>query len=77
MDRKDVKGKLSAQTVKHVHRVLHVALETAVQWRVLPVHPLAGVKAPSVPWSGMKSFDVERGDCSARPLEDPLPIRCQ
>ena len=37
--RRNGKGGLSAQTVKHHYRVLHAALEKAIKWRLIPVNP--------------------------------------
>jgi site-specific recombinase XerD len=42
-------GPLDPRTVLHIHRVLHLALERAVKWRLLPVNPMEGVEPPSVP----------------------------
>ncbi|MHB0876907.1 MAG: site-specific integrase [Anaerolineae bacterium] len=57
-DRKDGKGKLSAQTILHVHRVLHVALRCAVEWRLMAANPMDGVKAPRPERQQMRCFDV-------------------
>ncbi len=42
-------GPLDPQTVLHLHRVLHLTLERAVKWRLLPLNPMEGVGPPSVP----------------------------
>ncbi len=42
-------GPLDPRTVLHLHRVLHLALERAVKWRLLPLNPMEGVEPPSVP----------------------------
>ena len=44
--RRNGKGGLSAQTVKHHYRVLHAALEKAIKWRLIPVNPARAVDAP-------------------------------
>lgn len=58
-ERKDGKGKLSAQTILHVHRVLHVALRCAVEWRLLATNPMDGVKAPRPERRKMRCFDAD------------------
>jgi integrase len=42
-------GALDPQTVQHIHRVLHTAMERAVKWRLLVVNPVDGVEPPHVP----------------------------
>ena len=37
---------LSARTVTHYHRVLHLAFKTAVRWQVLAANPIDAVTAP-------------------------------
>lgn len=39
---------LSARTVTHYHRVLHLALKTAVRWQLLSVNPIDAVTPPRV-----------------------------
>ena len=41
-------GPLSRQTVLHLHRCLHTALDRAVKWRLIAVNPVDGVDAPHV-----------------------------
>ena len=57
-DRQDGGGKLSAQSVLHVYRVLHVALRCAVEWRLIAVNPLDSVKPPRPERSPMRCFDA-------------------
>jgi hypothetical protein len=38
---------LSAQTVRNIHNVLHLALKTAVQWGLLAVNPADAVQPPN------------------------------
>lgn len=45
--RLDGKGGLSAQTVKHHHRILSEALSRAVKWRILVQNPATAVDPPS------------------------------
>ena len=60
-DRLDGKpGKLSVNTVRHVHRVLHAALAQAVKWELIPRNPADGVDAPSVPRKEMRTFSLEQ-----------------
>jgi integrase len=42
-------GPLSPQSVLHLHRCLHTAMERAVRWRLLAVNPVDGVDEPYVP----------------------------
>jgi hypothetical protein len=51
-------GHLSPAAVSAFYRVLHVALATAVKWRVLATSPMDGVDTPSVPRNEMRTFDV-------------------
>lgn len=39
LQRRDGRGALSARSIGHVHRLLHVALGDAVRWRLLPNNP--------------------------------------
>lgn len=59
-DRQDGRGKLSAQSILHVHRVLHVALRCAVEWRLMASNPLDSVKPPRPERSPMRCFDAEQ-----------------
>ena len=60
------KKPLSSTTVKEVHDLLHVALETAVEWKLLACNP--------VPRHGPKKAETERtiweADTVARALQD-------
>ncbi|MCL4464416.1 MAG: site-specific integrase [Chloroflexi bacterium] len=53
-------GPLSPQTILHVYRTLHAALECAVKWQLLPRNPADGVDVPSVPRKEMKTFTIEQ-----------------
>lgn len=44
--RKSGRGGLSAQTVLHLHRVLHGALAQAVRWQLIMTNPAAAVQPP-------------------------------
>ena len=44
--RRDGKGGLSAQTVKHLHRVLSQALKQAVRWQIIARNPCDAIDAP-------------------------------
>jgi integrase len=44
--RLDGKGGLSDQTILHVHRVLHTALEQAVRWKLIPRNPCNDATPP-------------------------------
>lgn len=46
--RKDGQGGLSAQSVLHLHRVLHGALAQAVRWQLLANNPAAAVQPPRI-----------------------------
>lgn len=73
-ERQDGKGKLSSQTVLHVHRVLHLALRCAVEWRLLTVNPMDSVQAPRSPRRQMRCFDVAEAQtfleaCATEPVK--------
>ncbi|MDI6617862.1 MAG: site-specific integrase [Clostridiales bacterium] len=57
--RKDGKpGGLSAQTIKHHHRLIHAIFETAVkEWDLLAVNPAANIKPPKVPKCEAKFYE--------------------
>jgi integrase len=59
-------GPLAPQTVLHIHRCLHTALERAVKWRLVAVNPVDGVDAPHVPEQEMAFLTPEE---SARLVE--------
>ena len=50
--RRDGKGGLSPRTVRHHHRLLHVAFEIAVQWRLILRNPADFGGASQVPQKG-------------------------
>lgn len=58
--KKNGKGGLSAQTVRHYHRVLHKALRDAVRWRLLARNPADAVEAPRVVRKEMKVLDASQ-----------------
>jgi integrase len=60
-------GSLDPQTVLHIHRVLHAAMDRAVKWRLLPTNPVDGVDAPHVP-------DKERGFLTAEESERVVAV---
>jgi len=41
-------GPLSPQSVVHLHRCLHTAMERAVKWRLIAINPVDGVELPHV-----------------------------
>lgn len=47
--RRDGRGGLSPQTVLHIHRVLHRALQQAVRWQLLVRNPAGAVQPPRAP----------------------------
>jgi integrase len=55
--RKDGKGGLSAQSVKHIHRVLSTALAQAVRLQLLLRNPCAAVEPPRTPRREMHCLD--------------------
>lgn len=42
-------GRLSPRSVQHTHRCLHLALERAVHWQLIPRNPCDGARPPQVP----------------------------
>jgi len=50
---------LSPQTINHVHKVLHDALETAVKWELLVKNVARLVKPPQIPKSETKTWTDE------------------
>jgi len=50
-------GGLSPQTVRHHHRVLHLALKQAVRWQLLSRNPADSVEPPRVPHREMSVLD--------------------
>ena len=57
--RRDGRGGLSARTVRHHHRLLHVALENAVKWRLIQRNPADAVDAPKYRRREMQAFDQD------------------
>ncbi len=59
MDKKLRDTGYAPQTRQHAHRVLHTALNFALALRIIPFHPMEGLKAPSVPKREIQTFSVE------------------
>lgn len=75
-NRRTGKG-LDPQTVLHIHRVLHAAMERAVKWRLVPVNPVDGVEAPHVPDKEQEFLTAEESERLVAALvgeEYELPI---
>lgn len=50
--RKDGRGEtLSSGTIEYIYRVLKNVLNRAVEWKVIPSHPMEGIKKPKVEYS--------------------------
>jgi integrase len=64
--RRDGKGGLSAQTVKHTHKVLKQALTQACMWRAITHNPAALVRPPKVERKEMQTVDTDQ---TARMIE--------
>jgi integrase len=64
--RRDGSGGLSAQTVKHMHRVLKQALTQACVWRAITHNPAALVKPPKVERKETQTIDTDQ---TARMIE--------
>ncbi|MHC5232786.1 site-specific integrase [Brucella sp. LJL56] len=58
--RVDGKGGLSPTTVRHIRRVLVMALGQAVTWELLPRNPATTSKAPKQVKKPMKAFDANQ-----------------
>ncbi|RLL73827.1 site-specific integrase [Ochrobactrum soli] len=58
--RVDGKGGLSPTTVRHIRRVLVMALGQAVTWELLPRNPATTSKAPKLVKKPMKAFDANQ-----------------
>jgi integrase len=54
--KKDGSG-LSVKSVRHVHGLVHVALETAVKWGLLKINPAHACDLPPVPQREAKAMD--------------------
>jgi integrase len=52
------KGGLSAQTIKHYHRLLSIMFNTAVEWQLMKDNPAARIKSPKVPKTEVDSYSV-------------------
>ena len=57
--RRDGSGGLSPRTVRHHHRLLHVALENAVTWRLISRNPADAVDPPRFNRKEMQAFDQD------------------
>ena len=57
--RRDGKGGLSPRTVRHHHRLIHVALESAVKWQLVQRNVADSVDAPKYRQKEMNTFDEE------------------
>jgi len=51
---------LSAKTVRHIAGLVHVALDTAIRWKLLPANPVNGCQLPKVPKREAKSLDPDQ-----------------
>lgn len=49
---------LSAKTVRHIAGLVHVALDTAIRWKLLKVNPVDGCQLPKVPKREGKALDA-------------------
>ena len=58
--RKDNKGGLAPQTVKHCHRLLRQALAQAVRWQLIGRNPADAVKPPRVARKDLDVLDAEQ-----------------
>lgn len=58
--RKDGKGGLSPQTVKHCHRLLKQALGKAVRWQLISRNPADAVKTPRTIRKDLNVLDAEQ-----------------
>ena len=57
--RLDGKGGLSPQTVRHLDRTLHTAMERAVELHLLALNPVKKAKAPAVPERSLTTLDID------------------
>ncbi len=51
---------LSAKTVRHVAGLLHVALSTALRWKLIKANPVDGVQLPKVKKREARCLDTEQ-----------------
>ena len=58
--RKDNKGGLAPQTVKHCHRLLRQAIAQAVRWQLISRNPADAVEPPRVARKDLEVLDVEQ-----------------
>ena len=58
--RKDGRGGLSPQTVKHCHRLLKQVLAQAVRWQILNRNPADAVAVPRVVWQEPAVLNAEQ-----------------
>ncbi len=60
-DRKaKARRQLSAKTIRHIAGLVHVALDTAIRWKLLKVNPVDGVQLPKVAKRESKSLDLQQ-----------------
>lgn len=62
---------LAPQTVKHVHKVLHDGLETAMKWGLAEMNAAKLVKAPKVPKHEMRVWNEEQLTQFFREFQNP------
>jgi integrase len=70
-------GPLDPQTLLHIHRCLHTAMDRAVKWRLIAVNPVDGVDAPHVPDKDKEFLTAEQSEALVSALVDTeheLPI---
>jgi integrase len=67
--RKDGHGGLSAQTVLHLHRLLHKALSQAVRWQLLARNPATAVEPPRPQREQMRALDEKETATLIKSLE--------
>lgn len=68
--RRDGKGGLSPRTVRHHHTLLHVALETAVKWRLVARNVADAVVPPKYRRKEMRTFDQDGLNAFLRSVHD-------
>jgi integrase len=70
-------GPLDPQTLLHIHRCLHTAMDRAVKWRLITVNPVDGVDAPHVSDKEKEFLTAEQSEALVTALMDTeheLPI---
>jgi integrase len=60
---------LSAKSVANMHRILHLALRHAVDWKLLAVNPIEGVKPPRWERKEQAWLDLEQAQALVHHLE--------